>query len=73
MPAISHLKPTWEHTLTDILNHDSKTQMGIIMRAWVKDNYMTDFTSMLTYTADKLVQLVFFVITKKMLMLRHQQ
>ena len=23
------------------------------MRAWVKDNDMTDFTSMLTYTADK--------------------
>ena len=53
MPAISHLNPTWEHTLTDILNHDHKTQMGIIMRAWVKDNNMTDFTSMLTYTADK--------------------
>ena len=52
MPAISHLNPTWEHTLTDILNHDPKTQMGIIMRAWVKDNNMTDFTSMLTYTAD---------------------
>ena len=53
MPTISHLNPTWEHTLTDILNHDPKTQMGIIMRAWVKDNDMTDFTSMLTYTADK--------------------
>ena len=51
MPAISHL--IWEHTLTDILNHDPKTQMGIIMRAWVKDNNRTDFTSMLTYTADK--------------------
>ena len=47
MPAISHLNPTWEHTLTDILNH-----MGIIMRAWVKHSNMTDFTSMLTYTAD---------------------
>ena len=38
MPAISHLNPTWGHTLTDILNHDPKTRMGIIMRAWVKDN-----------------------------------
>ena len=53
MLAISHLNPTWDHTLTDILNHDPKTQMGIIMRAWVKDNDMTDFTSMLTYTSDK--------------------
>ena len=53
MPAISYLNPTWEHTLTEILNHDPKTQMGITMRAWGEDNDMTDFTSMLTYTADK--------------------
>ena len=53
MPLISHLYPTWEHTLTDILSHDPKTQMGIIVRAWVKDNDITDFTSMSTYTADK--------------------
>ena len=53
MPAISHLNPTWEHSLTDILNHDPKTQTGIIMRAWVKDNNMTNFTSLLTYTTDK--------------------
>ena len=53
MPAISHLSHTWEHTLTDILNHDPKSQMGIKMRSCVKDNNMTDFTSMLTYTADK--------------------
>ena len=53
MPSIIHLNPTWEHTLTEILNYDPKTQMGIIMRTWVKDNDMTDFISMLTYTADK--------------------
>ena len=53
MPSIIHLNPTWEYTLTEILNYDPKTQMGIIMRAWVKDNDMTDFSSMLTYTADK--------------------
>ena len=53
MPAILHLNHTWEHTLTEILNYDSKTQMGIIMRAWVKDNNMEDFSTMLSYTADK--------------------
>ena len=53
MPAISHLYLTWGHTLTEILNHEPKTQMGIIMRAWVKDNDMADFTAKLTYTADK--------------------
>ena len=52
-PAISHVNPTWEHTQTDILNHDSLAQMGIKMRTWVKDNDMTDFTSTLPYTADK--------------------
>ena len=54
MPSIIHLYPTWEHTLTEILNYDPRTHMGIIMRAWVKDNDMTDFSSMITYTADKL-------------------
>ena len=53
MPAISHLNFTWEQTLTEILNHDPKTQIGIIMKAWVKAIDMTDFPSMLTYTADK--------------------
>ena len=48
MPAISHLNLTWEHPLTEILNHDPKTQIGIIIRAWVEDNDMTDFNSMLT-------------------------
>ena len=53
MPAILHLNLTWEHTLPEILNHDPKSQMGIIMRAWVKENDMEDFRTMLAYTADK--------------------
>ena len=35
------------------------------MRKWVKDNDMTDFTSMLADTADKLLQMVLIVITKR--------
>ena len=53
MPALLHLNLTWEHTQTEILNQDPKAQMGIIMRAWVKDNDMEDFRRMLAYTADK--------------------
>ena len=56
MPSIIHLNPTWEHTLTEILSYNPITQMGIIMRAWVKDNDMTDSSSMLTYTGDKFTQ-----------------
>ena len=43
MPAIIHLSDIWEHTLTEILNHDPKSEVGIIVRAWVKH------TSLLTY------------------------
>ena len=49
MPAIIHLSDIWEHTPTEILNHDPKSQMGIILRAWVKHNNMEDFNSLLTY------------------------
>ena len=52
MSSIIQLNHTWEHTLTEILNYDHNTQMRIIMRAWVKDHDMTDFSSMVTYTAD---------------------
>ena len=27
MPAIIHLSDIWEHTLTEILNHDPKTEV----------------------------------------------
>ena len=39
----------WEHTLTEILNHDNKTEVGIIMRAWVKHNKLEDMTDLLIY------------------------
>ena len=39
--------------LTEILNHRPKSQMGIIMRRWVRHNSMTEFSSLLSYTADK--------------------
>ena len=33
MPSIICLSTIWEHTLTEILNHDNKTEVGIIMRS----------------------------------------
>ena len=53
MPAIIHLNNIWGHTLAEILNHDPKSQMGIIVSTWVKHNNMEDPNSLLTYTADK--------------------
>ena len=49
MPSIIHLSTVWEHTLTEILNHDNKTEVGIIMRAWVKHYMLEDMTDLLIY------------------------
>ena len=49
MPSIINLSPIWEHTLTDILNHGNKTEMGIIMRSWVKHNNLEDMSDLLIY------------------------
>ena len=49
MLTIIHLSDVWEHTLTEILNHDTKSEVGIIMRAWLKHNKLEDFNSLLTY------------------------
>ena len=49
MPSIINLSPLWEHTLTDILNHGNKTEMGIIMRSWVKHNNLEDMSDLLIY------------------------
>ena len=49
MSSIIHLNTIWEHTLTEILNHDNKTEMGIIMRSWVKHNKLEDMSDILIY------------------------
>ena len=49
MPSIIHLNTKWEHTLTEILNHHNKTEVGIIVRSWVRHNKLEDMTDLLTY------------------------
>ena len=49
MPSIIHLSDIWEHTLNEILNHDNKSEVGIIMRSWVKHNKLEDLNSLLIY------------------------
>ena len=49
MPSIICLSLIWEHTLTEILNHGNKTEMGIIMRSWVKHNNLEDMSDFLIY------------------------
>ena len=49
MPSIINLSPIWEHTLTEILNHGNKIEMGIIMRSWVKHSNLEDMSDILIY------------------------
>ena len=49
MPSIINLSPIWEHILTEILNHGNKTEMGIIMRSWVKHNNLEDMSDLLIF------------------------
>ena len=49
MPSIINLSHIWEHTLTEILNHGNKTEVGIIMRSWVKDNSLEDMNDLLLH------------------------
>ena len=49
MPAIIHLSDCGEHTLAEILYHDTKYEVGSIMRAWVKHNKLEDITSLLIH------------------------
>ena len=49
MPSIIHLSTIWEHTLTEILHHDNRTEVRIIMRAWVKQNKLEEMSDLLIY------------------------
>ena len=49
MPSIIHLSTIWEHILTVILNHNNKTEVGTIMRSWVKHYKLEDMTDLLMY------------------------
>ena len=49
MPSIINLSPIWEHTLTEILNHGNKTDVGMIMRSWVKYNGLEDMNELLIH------------------------
>ena len=64
MPAIIHLSDIWEHTLAEILNHDPKSEVGIIIRAWATHNKLADFNSLLTYDLNDFTPSGIFATTK---------
>ncbi len=50
MSSTTVLSDIWEHTLTKLFKHDPTTELGIILRKWVKYNKLEDFYSMLNYS-----------------------
>ena len=52
MPVIIHLKDIWGYTLTRILNHDPKSELGIMIREWETHNKLKDFNSLLNFNVD---------------------
>ena len=52
MQAITHLSDIWEYTITKILNHDTKSVLGIMIRECVKYNKLEHFNSLLNFSVD---------------------
>ena len=53
MTSIFHLNAICEHTLTEILNHDNKFDVGIMIRTWVKHHKLENFSSLFNHSPDK--------------------
>ena len=54
MPSIIHLNTIWEQNLTENLNHDSTTEVVIIIRSLVKHNKLEDMSDLLIYDINDL-------------------
>ena len=55
MPSIFHLNatPIYRHTLTEILNHDNKSDVGMMIRTWVKHHKLVNCSSLFNHSPDK--------------------
>ena len=54
MSETIELSYVWDHTISKILNHDLKSDMGKMIKEWVVFNKLEDFNSLLKYTDDNL-------------------
>ena len=50
MTDTNHLCDLWEHTIAKVFKHDSKSQIGLMLKQWIKFNKLEDFNSILNYT-----------------------
>ena len=48
----NHLCDLWEHTIVKVFKHDSKSELGLMLKQWIIFNKSENFNSILTYTID---------------------
>ena len=52
MSETTHLCELWEHTIVKIFKHDHESELGIMIKEWVKFNKLENFYSLLNYSID---------------------
>ena len=52
MTNTNHLCDLWDHTIVKVFKHDSKSQLGLMLKQWIIFNKLENFHSILNYTID---------------------
>ena len=52
MTESNHLSDLWEHTIAKVFKHDSKSQLGLMLKQWIIFNKLENFNSILNYPID---------------------
>ena len=52
MTESNHLCDLWEHIIVKIFKHDSKSELGLMLKQWIIFNKLENFNSILNYTID---------------------
>ena len=52
MTDTNHLSDLWEHPIVNVFKHDSKSQLGLMLKQWIEFNKLENFNSILNYTID---------------------
>ena len=52
MTETNHLCDLWQHTIVKVFKHDSKSELGLMLKEWVIFNKLENFNSILNFTID---------------------
>ena len=52
MTDTNHLCDLWQHTIVKVFTHDSKSQLGLMLKQWIIFNKLENFNSILNYSID---------------------